>query len=67
MRPAEGGQEVIQGVFVCYVDGSQLQADFVFIAMKHVVMPDGDIEKTSSRNAGGIFIVVFRIWLGHIQ
>jgi hypothetical protein len=34
MRPAEGGKEVVKSIFVGYVDGGQLQADFVLIPME---------------------------------
>ena len=34
MSSAEGGKEVVEGVFVGYVDSGQLQADFVLIAVE---------------------------------
>ena len=66
MRPAEGGKEVVEGVFVRYVDGDQLQTDLVFIAAEHVVVAESDIEKTPSGNARWILVVVLRVRLRHV-
>jgi hypothetical protein len=38
--PAKRGEEVVQRIFVGYVNGGQLQTHFVLIAVKHIVMSD---------------------------
>src|ERR1700693_254431 len=55
---AERGKKVVKGVIVCQVDGGQLRAHFVFVAMEQVVMADRDIEKTPRGDALWIVIVV---------
>src|ERR1700722_4596740 len=64
---AESGEEVVECVFVGYVDGRQLQAHFIFISVEQVVVSDGDIKKTSTRNARRILVVVLGVWFRHIQ
>ena len=66
VRAAEGGEEVVERVLVGDVDGSQLETHFVLIAAEEVVMPDGNVEKASRRNARRVLVVVFRVWLRHI-
>src|SRR5271166_4207823 len=67
MRAAEGRKKVVQRVLVGDVDGRQLQADFVLVAMKHIVVSHGNVEETARRNAWRILVVVLRIWGRHLQ
>jgi hypothetical protein len=67
VRPAEGGKEVVECVFVRDVDGGELQADFVLVAMKYVVVPHRDVEKIPRCNAGRILVVVLGVRRRHLQ
>lgn len=42
---AEGGLEVVEGDFVCHVDGRQAQAPFVvFLVVEEIVVPQADVK-----------------------
>src|ERR1700679_513793 len=58
MRAAEGGEEVVQSVFVGNVDACQTEAPFVFVAMEEVVLTDRSVEEVSVFNAGRIVVIV---------
>src|SRR5271166_4946458 len=62
MGAAEGGQEVIQGVFVGYVGGLQLELPAQMIGVKEIVGTDGDIEHISGRNARRIGVLIEGPW-----
>jgi hypothetical protein len=53
---AEGGEEVVQGYTVGYVDGRELQAPFVFVTVEEVVVSHGNIEEMTWRDASGVVI-----------
>ena len=53
---AEGGEEVVQGYTVGYVDGRELQAPFVFVTVEEVVVSHGNIEEMTWCNASGIVV-----------
>jgi len=40
----ERREEIVQRVFVRYVDDGQASAPLVFFAVKNVVVPDADVE-----------------------
>src|SRR6516225_414403 len=58
VRAAEIGEEVIEGVFVGYIDRSELEINLVPVGAEEVGFADGDVEEISRRNARGIVIVV---------
>jgi hypothetical protein len=45
---AKGGEEVVQRDAVRDVDRGQLQAPFVFVAVKQVIVADGHVDVTTS-------------------
>ena len=66
MRPAEGGKEVVQRVFVGQVDRGKLETHLVLIAAEDVVVPDGNVEKATRRDTRWVLVVVLRVRLRHI-
>src|SRR5579862_2779843 len=66
MCSAECRQEVIEHVIVCQIDECDLGAPFVPLAMKQVVMTDGEVEEVSGCNARRIVIVVFGVRRRHL-
>ena len=67
MRAAEGGEEVVHGVLVCYVDRCEPDAPLVAIAVEQVVVPDGDVEQVARLHARRIAIVVFGTLQRYLQ
>ena len=67
MRAAEGGEEVVERVFVGDVYRGKMQAPLVLVAVKEVVFADGRIEEIARRNAGRIGVVVARAGLGNLH
>jgi hypothetical protein len=65
MSAAECGKEVIQCGLVRDIDGGQLQADFVLIAMKQVVVAHSQVKQVSRLNALWIVVVIFRVGRGN--
>ena len=58
VRAAEGGEEVVERLFVGQIDGRDLHAPFAAIAVKEVVVADSHIEEIAGLNAGRVMIVV---------
>ena len=58
MCAAEGGKKVVQHIVIRDVNGGELQADFVFISVKQVIVPDGEIEQVAGRDTLRIVIIV---------
>ena len=58
MRPAEGGEEVIERVIVGQVDDGELSAPLVFLSVKQVVVADGKVEQITRINTLRVFVVV---------
>ena len=44
VRSAEGREEVVKGVLVRDIDGSEPKAPFALVAMEEVVVPDGGVK-----------------------
>ena len=55
VRPAEGGEEVVECILVRQVDDGELRAPFVFVAVEQVVMADGEIEQIRGAMRGGLW------------
>ena len=60
MRSTESREEVVERILVGQVNDRELRADFVFIAVEQVVVPDRHVKEMSRRNAWRIFVVVLR-------
>jgi hypothetical protein len=63
MRAAEGGQKVVERIFVGQVDGGKLdggklETPFEFVAAQQVIVAQRKIEEISRRDAGRIGIVI---------
>ncbi len=58
VRSAEGGQEIVEGVFVGQIHYRQTRAPFIPVAVENVVMADRDIEEIAGRDAGRIVVVI---------
>ena len=58
MCPVECEQEVVKYHFVRYINGSELKAPLVLLAMKNVVVADRDIKHMTGSNARKIVIVI---------
>ena len=67
VRPAEGRKKVIERVIVRHIDGGQLQAHFVLVAMEmeQVVLADRDVEEVARRNARRIVVIVLGSYCRH--
>ena len=64
---AECRQKVIKSVIVGQIDCGQLNADFVSVTVKQVVVSDGNIEKIPGDDTGWILIVVLRFGCGNVD
>lgn len=60
VRAAEGGEEVVQSVFVGQIDNRELRAPLVSFAVEQVIVAQGEIEQTARLDALRIVIVIFR-------
>ena len=47
VRAAEGGKEVVKGIFVGQIDGGELSAPFVSVAVKQIIVSDRKVEQAS--------------------
>jgi hypothetical protein len=61
VRSAEGGEEVIERVFVSNVYSGKTEAPFVFVAAEQVVVTDRSVEKTAWRNPRRVLVVVLGV------
>src|SRR5579864_3611686 len=59
MRPAEGGEEVVQRLLVCQVDNREAETPLVAVSIEEVVMAHAKVEQVAWRNALRIVVVVF--------
>ena len=62
VRAAEGGEEVVECVFVSDVDGGEAKAPLVAVTLEEVFLTDGEVEEAPFRNARRMMIVVLRVW-----
>src|SRR5258706_2403389 len=67
VRPAERRKKVIERVLVGQVDGGQLRAHLVLVAMEHIVMSHGEIEKMAWCDARRVVVIVLRAGSGNPQ
>jgi len=44
---AEGGEEVVEGVFVGEVDGGEAEAPLVLVAVEEIVLANGGVEEVA--------------------
>ena len=58
VRAAEGGEEVVERVFVGEVDAGQTQAPFVFVAIEEIVLTDRGIEEVARRDTRRVLVVI---------
>ena len=58
VRAAEGGEEVVERVFVGNVDGGEAQAPLVAVAVEEVVGTEGGVEEAARCDARRILVVV---------
>ena len=54
--PAEGGNEVIEGVLIGNIDRGQLQAHFVLVAVEEIVVTDGEVKEVARGDA--VWVVI---------
>src|ERR1700722_1100807 len=59
MRAAEGGEEVVERVFVSDVDGGEVEVGLEALLVEEVVFADGDIEQVARGDARRVMVVVF--------
>ena len=59
VRAAEGGEEVVEGVFVGDVYACETETPFVLVAVEEIVFADGGIEEAALLNAGRMLVVIF--------
>ena len=61
MRSAEGREEVVKGVLVGDIDGSEPKAPFALVAMEEVVVPDGGVEQAARGDARRVVVVILGV------
>ena len=59
MSSGEGGKKVIERRLIGDVDGVELQAPFVSVAVEDIVMPYGHIKEMARCNPRWIVVVIF--------
>ncbi len=64
MGAAEGGEEVVEGVFVGDVDGGEAEAPLVFVAGEEVVVAEGGVEDVAGGDAGWVLVVILGVGRG---
>src|ERR1700751_962725 len=69
MRAAEGGKEVVEGLFVRQIDHRESKTDLVLLRfeMKQVVIADAQIKQMTGQDARRIVVVVFGSGSGNFQ
>lgn len=67
MRAAERRQKIVKRCLVRQIDGGQLQAPFVFVAVKEIVMAERKIEQVPRRDALRVVVVIFREWRRYFE
>ena len=67
VRAAKRRKKVVQRIIVGQVNGGQLQAHFVLIAVQDVVVPERQVEQIAVRNARRIVVIVLGIRRGHLD
>lgn len=65
MCAAECGQEIVERHFVGYVDRRKSQTPLVSIAVKNIVVTDGNVEQISWRDSRRIVVVIFHARSGN--
>src|SRR5215470_17948885 len=60
VRPAEGGEEVVESDFVGNVDGRELQADLVLVAVEQIVITESNVEQVACCNTVWVVVRVVR-------
>lgn len=58
VRPAERGEEVVQGGLVRQVDDRQAQAPLIAVAVEQVVIAHAGVKQVAWSNAGWIVVLV---------
>src|SRR5579872_2786007 len=64
VRPAEGGEEVIQRLAIGQVDYGEAQAPFITVAAEQVVLADAGVEQVAGGDSLRIVVVVFLAYAG---
>jgi len=67
MCAAERGKEVVDRLFVEQVDGRQLHAPLIAIAVKQVVVAERQIKQVARLGSLRVVVVVFRSWRGYLE
>src|ERR1700677_335626 len=67
MGSTEGGEEVIERVFVGDVDSSQAEAPFVAVALEEVVLTNRRVEKATRLDTRRVVVVVARTRSGDVD
>lgn len=67
MGSAKGGQEVVERIFIGQIYDCDLRADFVSVAVKQIVVSDGQVEKTPRGYAWRILVVIFSPGSWHLK
>src|ERR1700733_3165952 len=67
VRAAEGGEKVVEGVFVGDVDAGETQAPLVFVACEEVVYADGGVEDVAGGDAGWVLVVILGVGGGDAE
>jgi len=58
VRSAEGGEEVVKGVLVGDVDGSQVEVHLVVVGVEQVLLANREVEQIAGCDTRRVFVVV---------
>ena len=65
MRARECGEEVVESVLVGKVDGGQMEAPLVLIAVKKIVLAKRCVEDVAGRDARRVVVVILGVGAGN--
>jgi hypothetical protein len=67
VRSAEGGEKVIECVFVGYVDRCQLEICLESVGVKQVIFAKREIEEVAWSDAGRVVVVIAGTWRRNLK
>ncbi|MGA9243401.1 MAG: hypothetical protein WBW03_15645 [Silvibacterium sp.] len=62
MRPAEGGEEIIEGVLVRETNGLQLETPAIAVAAEKILLTDDRVEQVTRSDALRVFVFIPTYW-----
>ena len=57
--PTKGGNKIVEGLFIHYVDCCQAEAPLVLVTIEEVIFAHREVEEVAGRDPGWVVVVVF--------